>query len=562
MAVESALLSPSFAIVIIAAAALAFLAKKTNQPPLIAYLFTGILIGPVFLNLVSETTLINTLSELGLGFLLFLIGIEMKIDEIKDILAPVTRIAVLQTVLQTALAFVIPYYLGFTMMETIVIALCTVFGATPVIVKLLSEKDELSTLPSKIDVGVLILQDIYLIVILALFSSGSLTNPAEIGFTLVKIIFLIGVIAVLSLTSSKYLLPKIFKSVAENRHTFFAYGITWAFAFITLAQALGLSVEVGAFLAGLGLGQIPYNRELEERIRPLTDFFMIVFFSTIGLQLSADSLLVYWKEALIASVVLMIGNFLIMFYLIDRENFTPETSFIGSINMTQVSEFSLVVGGIAVTQGYIQGDILGYLSLMALGTMSVSTYLINYNQEIYLKVEHLLERFESEEKQDVEVESFEDHIVLIGYDETVKPVLEVLEDEYEQILIIDKDSGNTQELSRLKHEYIYGDFKHGEIRKAANLDKAELVISISPDIDANKRLMEDVGRDTTVFVKSTNFEEAAELYDLGAHFVIIESTISSEKTSEYLSIFIEDRKLLDEEIEEEKQRIIRRNEEE
>jgi Kef-type K+ transport system membrane component KefB/voltage-gated potassium channel Kch len=562
MAVESALLSPSFAIVIIGAAVLAFIAKKTNQPPLIAYLFTGILIGPVFLNLVSETTLINTLSELGLGFLLFLIGIEMKIGDIKDILAPVTRIAILQTILQTALAFIIPYYLGFTMMETIVIALCTVFGATPVIVKLLSEKDELSTLPSKIDVGVLILQDIYLIVILALFSSGSLTNPAEIGFTLVKIVFLIGVIAVLSLTSSKYLLPKVFKSVAENKHTFFAYGITWAFAFITLAQTLGLSVEVGAFLAGLGLGQIPFNRELEERIRPLTDFFMIVFFSTIGLQLSADSLLVYWKEALIASIVLMIGNFLIMFYLIDREKFTPETSFIGSINMTQVSEFSLVVGGIAVTQGYIEGDILGYLSLMALGTMSVSTYLINYNQEIYQKVDHLLERFESEEKQDVEVESFEDHIVLIGYDETVKPVLEVLEKEYEQILIIDKDSENTHDLSRVKHEYIYGDFKHSEIRKAANLGKAELVISISPDIETNKRLMEDVGRDTTVFVKATNFEDAAELYDLGAHFVIIESTISSEKTSEYLSIFLEDEKLLEEEIEEEKERIMRRSEEE
>lgn len=561
MAVESALLSPSFAIVIISAAVLAFIAKKTNQPPLIAYLFTGILIGPVFLNLVSETTLINTLSELGLGFLLFLIGIEMKIDDIKDILGPVTRIAVLQTVLQTALAFIIPYYLGFTLMETIVIALCTVFGATPVIVKLLSEKDELSTLPSKIDVGVLILQDIYLIVILALFSSGSLTNPGEIGFTLIKIVFLIGVIAVLSLTSSKYLLPRVFKSVAENKHIFFAYGITWAFAFITLAQTLGLSVEVGAFLAGLGLGQIPFNRELEERVRPLTDFFMIVFFSTIGLQLNAENLLVYWKEALIASIVLMIGNFLIMFYLIDRENFTPETSFIGSINMTQVSEFSLVVGGIAVTQGYIEGDILGYLSLMALGTMSVSTYFINYNQEIYDRVEHLLKRFESEEKNDFEVESFENHAVLIGYDETVKPVLEFLEDEYDQIMIIDKDSNNTEELSRIKHEYIYGDFKHGEIREAANLEKADLVISISPEIDANKRLMEDLGADTTVFVKAHDFEDAAELYDLGAHFVILESTISSEKISEYLNIFLEDRELLDEEIEQEKERIMRRSEE-
>jgi Kef-type K+ transport system membrane component KefB len=561
MTPESAILSPSFAIIIVSATVLAFIAKKTKQPPLIAYLFTGIIIGPVFLNLVSETELIAILSELGLGFLLFLIGIEMKLDDIREILKPVGRIAILQTVLQTALAFVIPYALGFTFMETLVIALCTVFGATPVIVKLLSEKDELSTLPSKIDVGVLILQDIYLIIILALFSSGNLTNPGQIGFTLAKVLVMIGVITTVSLASSKYILPKVFKRIADNEHAFFLYGISWAFIFITFSQSLGLSVEVGAFLAGLGLGQIPYNTELKERIRPLTDFFMIIFFSTIGLSLNAQNLLVYWQEALLASGVLMVGNFLIMFYLIDREKFTPETSFIGSLNMTQVSEFSLVVGGIAVTQGYIKGDILGYLSMMALVTMSLSTYLINYNHEIYRKIEHLLERFEDEDKQDVEIESLEDHAVVIGYDETVRPVVEVINDRFDQLVVIDNDSSQTEELSRKGFEYIYGDFRHGEIRKASKLDKAKLVLCIVPDMNVNKRMLSDIGPETTVFAKATNFEDAAELYDLGADYVILENTISGEKTAEYIKIFLEDKEVLDEEIKDEKERIYWRSRE-
>jgi len=561
MTPESAIISPSFAIIIISATVLAFIAKKTKQPPLIAYLFTGIIIGPVFLNLVSETELINILSELGLGFLLFLIGIEMKIDEIKEILKPVGRIALLQTILQTALAFVIPYALGFTLMETVVISLCTVFGATPVIVKLLSEKDELSTLPSKIDVGVLILQDIYLIIILALFSSGNLTNPGQIGFTLAKVFLMIGLIGIISLASSKYLLPKIFRKAADNEHTFFLYGISWAFIFITLSQSLGLSIEVGAFLAGLGLGQIPYNTELEERIRPLTDFFMIIFFSTIGLTLNAQNLLVYWQEALIASGLLMAGNFLIMFYLIDREKFTPETSFIGSLNMTQVSEFSLVVGGIAVTQGYIQSDILGYLSMMALVTMSLSTYLINYNHQIYRRIEHLLERFEDEEKQDVDIKSLEDHIVIIGYDETVRPVVDLITDKFDQLMVLDKDPSQTEELSKKDFEYIYGDFKHGEIRKALRLDKAKLVICIIPDLDVNKRLLQDTKRETTVFAKATIFEDAAELYDLGADYVMLENTIAAEKTAEYIEIFLEDKEVLDEEIRDEKERIYWRSRE-
>jgi len=311
----------------------------------------------------------------------------MNLKEIKEILRPVTNIAILQTILQTSLAFVIPLFLGFTFMETVVIALCTVFGATPVIVKILTDKDEITSLPGKIDVGVLILQDIYLVIILALFSADVLAEPelATIGLTLGKIFLLMGLITVLSLASSKYLLPKIFQISASNRHTFFIHGVTWAFLFISLALLLDLSVEVGAFLAGLGLGQITYREELKERIRPLTNFFMVIFFSSIALTITRDNLFAYWKEAIIASAILMVGNFLIMFYLIDRENFTPETSFLGSLNMTQVSEFSIVVGALAVQQQYIGNDILGYLSLMALLTMSTSSYLIQYNQEYTTK---------------------------------------------------------------------------------------------------------------------------------------------------------------------------------
>jgi len=186
----------------------------------------------------------------------------------------------------------------------------------------------------------LILQDIYLVIILALFSAESLTNPVEIGLTLSKILGLMAAVAVLSLLSSRYILPVLFSRVAESRHAFFfIHGIAWAFLFISLTMELNLSVEVGAFLAGLGLGQIPYREMSLKNVSDLTDFFMVVFFSSIGLSLTSQNLLVYWKEAVIASIVLMIGNFLIMFYLIDRENFTPETSFLGSINMTQVSEF-------------------------------------------------------------------------------------------------------------------------------------------------------------------------------------------------------------------------------
>jgi len=534
-------------IVLVTATVLAVVARKLRQPVLLAYIVTGLVLGPVMLGIVGETQTLTLMSELGLGFLLFLVGIEMNLEEISELLKPISIIAVGQTILQTLLAFVVPLALGFGFFETTIIALCTVFGATPVIVKILTEKDELQSLPGKLDVGVLVLQDIYLILIVALITSGSLTQPDQILVTLGKIVGLIAAIGVFSMFISRHILKDVFRRIADNRHAFFIHSVAWAFLLISISEFLGLSVEVGAFLAGLGLGQLPYREEIKERMRPLIDFFMVIFFSTLGLTLTVDNLTAYWQEALIASIVMMIGNFLIMFYLIDRMKFTPRTSFIGSINMTQVSEFSLVVGALAVQQNYIGNDVLGYISLMALFTIGTSTYLINYNKEIYQKIEHVLERFESEEKKDVEVESFKEHAVIIGYDERARKVCDILNKRHD-VIVIDNNPDNTDELSNSPFEYIYGDFRHGEIRKGSKIGKASFMISFSDDFNVNLQVMEEQNEEAIKIVSARNIEDATELYDMAADYVILEHILSSNRLGEYLELYLEDREVFREEV--------------
>ena len=534
---------------IVTATILSFLARKTKQPTIVAYIFTGLVLGPVMFDLIVESEMTHLMSELGLGFLLFLLGIEMNLKEIEDLLKPIANIAIWQTVLQTAVAFIVPFLLGFTLIETVVIALCTVFGATPVIVKLLTDKDEISTLSGKLDVGVLILQDIYLVIILALFSAESLTSFGQIGFQLVKIFSLIALVGGLSYFSAQHFLPRLFKEIADNKHAFFIHGIAWAFLFISLALALDLSVEVGAFLAGLGLGQMPYRNELKERVRPLTNFFIVIFFSSIALTLETSNLYAYWREAVIASVILVIGNFMIMFYLINRLGFDAETSFLGSINMTQVSEFSLVVGGLAVTQGYVGNDILGYISLMALMTMTSSTYLINYNKQIYEKVRPYLERFDSESNYNVS--KLNNHAVVIGYDDLSRSLIDELENFYEDVVVVDRNPENVEKLSNLDLEYIYGSIDHGEVRKSSGLKNAEIVISTAPDLNTNKQILRSCSEECTKILKARNFEEASELYDLGAHYVIIKNTLSGDKLGEQLKLYFEDRDLFLEEVKQE-----------
>ncbi len=563
-------LAANFATIVVVATIIGLLARQTGQPTIIAYILTGLLLGPVMIDVldvlvgfdavravvgpdlpdlfeaylgVTEDSLVDLMAELGLGFLLFLLGMKMRFDDIRDILRPITNIAVGQTVLQTALAFLVAWALGFDPTEILVIALATVFGATPIIVKILTDKDEITSLPGKIDVGVLIVQDIYLVVVLALFSAGSLDNAGEIATTLAVIFVMMGFIGVFSLLSSRYLLPKLFREIADNKDVFLIVAIAWAFLFIAIAEGFDLSVEVGAFLAGISLAQLPYSKELQDRITPITDFFILVFFASIGLQIEGlGSLLAYWWQAIVASVVLMIGNFWIMFYLIDREGFSVETSFLGSLNMVQVSEFSLVVGALAFTQEYIGSDVLGYLSLMALLTMSVSTYIINYNHAIYARVQPWFARFESEEKKDADLHEYEGHAIAVGYDEVTERVLPLLEERYGEVVVIDRKTEHIEAIEADgRYDYVFGDFRHGEVRKEANLKKADFVLSSSVQVDVNRAVLEEVNDDATVFVEAERIDDARDLYERGATYVIMSTYLTAEKLDEYVEGYFENR---------------------
>ncbi|ELY54382.1 sodium/hydrogen exchanger [Natronococcus amylolyticus DSM 10524] len=552
-------LAADFAIIIVVATAVGLIARQTGQPTIIAYILTGIILGPVMFDVVTDEGLVDLMAELGLGFLLFLLGMKMRFEDIREILRPITNVAIGQTVLQTALAFLVALVLGFDTTEVLVIALATVFGATPIIVKVLTDKDEITSLPGKIDVGVLIVQDIYLVVVLALFSADSLDNAGEIATTLAVIFVMMGFIGLFSIASSRYLLPRVFRRIANNKDVFLIVAIAWAFLFIAIAEGFDLSVEVGAFLAGISLAQLPYSKELEDRITPITDFFILVFFASIGLQIEGvGALLAYWQEAIIASIVLMVGNFWIMFYLIDREGFSVETSFLGSINMVQVSEFSLVVGALAFTQGYIGSDVLGYLSLMALLTMSVSTYIISYNHTIYRWVKPWFSRFESEEKIDTDLAEYKNHAIAIGYDEVTERALPVLEERYGTVVVIDRKTEHIDEIEQEgRYDHIFGDFRHGEVRKAANLKNASFVLSSSVQVDVNKAVLDEAPDDTAVFVEAERIDDARELYDRGAAYVIMSTYLTAEKLSEFLEQYVTDRAAFMDAIEQDIERIRR-----
>lgn len=541
-------------LIAVTAAVLGIIARKTKQPTIIAYIATGLLLGTAGLSLVESTGFIELMSELGLGFLLFFIGLEIKIDEIKRILKPVTIIAVVQMALVGLVAYTVAMLLRFGMMPSLIIAAASMYGSTAVVVKLLADLDQETTLPGKLDVGMLLIEDIVVVILLALLGTegGSIT---QFTISVAEIAVFISFIGAITYFSSQYFLPKLFETIKDSQHAFFVYGLGWFFFMITLAEQIGMSMEIGAFFAGLSLGQVPYSSELRERVRPLTDFFMAVFFVGLGLDLTIGTLGFYLKEALIASAVLMVAKFVIIFMVTNRQKFTPETSFKAAINKTQISEFALILGALAVSQGFINENVFGFLSITAMVTMGISSYLITFNDEIYQRVEHLLDIFDSENKNDVDIKELKDHAIVIGYNELSKHAMKLLRKNYDQVVIVDNEANDAGELAKSEYEYIYGDFKHGEIRKSSGIKHADFILSVVNNHEVNKQILSDANSDATKFIQTDSMSKAAELYEMDAHYVIMENILTGDKMNEYIKLYLEDKHLFLEEVKSEKERI-------
>jgi Kef-type K+ transport system membrane component KefB len=541
------------AIAVVTAAALAIIFHRFNQPTVTAYILTGILLGPALLNITSHSQPVQLFSELGLAFLLFLIGLEMDVGDVREILKPTLIIGISQMLFMLASGFLIGQLLDFSIVQSVFAGIFLMFSSTAVVVKMLSDKDEITSLPGRLNVSVLLLQDVVVVLGLAVLNTG-VSSFSSFALGISETVLFIALAAAFSVLSSKYLLKHLFNSYAEEKHGFLIYAVAWLFIFIEISNMLNFSVEIGAFLAGVGLGRLKISEEVMERIRPLTDVFMAVFFLGVGLKLDQSAILTYWDEALIFSLFIIPLKFFSEFLLTDFSKFSPETSFLSSANMTQISEFSIILASLAATKGFIASDFVGFAALTAVTTMTVSSYFITYNRDLLERARPFLRFFESDEKTDVEVKKLQNHAVILGYDEMAANVLPAVEEVYEDILIIDSRSENVEELSRLKHEYIYGDFKHGEIRNSARLQQANLVISISAEHSVNLQILEDV-EDATVFLKAKSDDEALELYELGAHYVIRENVLTAEQLSNYLELYLEDRDAFRKELEVEKEKI-------
>lgn len=523
------------AFVITIASILALLAHRIKQPLIIAYILAGLLIGPSVLDFAQNTELMHTFSEVGIAFLLFLVGINLDWRRIKDV-GPVAILAGMgQALVTSGVGYLIGLALGFGTMTSVFLGVAFAFSSTIVVVKLLADKEDLERLYGRISIGILIVQDLLAMVILLVL--GALRDNGSIGelltASLFKAIIVLGVLWIVA----RYILPRMFRYAARSQELLFLTAIGWCFVVASILFFLGFGIEIGALLAGISLAGTGFNREIESKIKPLRDFFLIIFFIVLGTNLTFTSLGGVLLPSVIFSAFVLIGNPLIVVLLLRVMGYHPRAGFLTGTTVAQISEFSFIVlaGGIAA--GLIGDEILPMATIVGLLTIAASSYLIMYNDQVYHRMEWMFDWLAPKyPKREGRLEKAPAYL-LFGYRDMGSAVLASLKKLSKDVLVVDYDPHQIEELEKKRIKAIYGDVANDELLASIRAHSSKLVVSTIPDREVNEevlRYMKKKRSKATVIVTAKNKFDADLLYKRGATFVIVPSVMGGEFFAELL----------------------------
>lgn len=507
------------------------LVKKFKQPILIGYLFAGFLLA--LTGVLKDHQMIEDLGKVGVALLLFLVGLEMNIRE----LPTVGRVALYTGLAQIAFTFslglIVGLFLGFSFTVSAYLAIAAAFSSTIIIVKLLSEKNALSSLYGKISIGFLLVQDFVAIIILIFLSSISQGGMGVFGylFLLLKAAFIIGAVWF----SSKKILPNLFERyVADSVELLFIVSISWALGLAALLSNLGFSLEIGGFLAGISLSNLPEHLEIGSKARPLRDFFLTLFFLNLGSKMVSDGVLEVIGPSLVYSFLVLVGKPIIVMMIMGFLGFRRRTSFLTSVTVAQISEFSLIVVAMGASLGHLNESHVALTVIIAAITMTVSTYFILGAEKIYPKIKNKLKIFERKNVQELVLlkgEKMSDHIVLVGCYRTGKRLLSLFKGKKIPFVIVDFNPEVYKNLTAENFPVIFGDIADPEILSTLSLDKAKAVISTIDGVDDNLSLLSYLKtlpkKPITIFT-ATSKSNALKFYENGANYVIVPDMVAGD----------------------------------
>jgi len=481
------------------------------------------------------------MADIGVAFMLFIVGLELKLKTLKEVGKLSIILGTAQEVLTILAGILLSLLLGFNLIESIYLGIVLSFSSTILMVKLISDKGDLEKFYGKLAIGFLLVHDLIIILIIIIlpfvgikFSEINILNIL-IGFLLV---FLLPIF-------SYYYLPRLEKFIAENQELLFLFAISSALVISSLFEKLNLGLEIGALVAGISLSSLKISTEISSKLKPVRDFFLILFFVYLGLEVFLSNISNILFKALILSLFVLIGNPLIMWFIIKPLKISPKTAFLVSLTSNQISEFSFIVISMGVSLGHISNQFISLISLIGIITFLASTYIFYKAETIYERSKRFFGYKEPILQEGVEMPY---EIILFGCDRIGYSFLKLFENLKERFLIIDYNLEKVEFLEKMGFNVLYGDASEIDLLTSLNLSKTNLVISTIPDFLTNLLILKEYKKQNPngIFVSTAyKIEDALNLYNEGADYVITPHFLGGEHASHIVGEFLYNKDMYD-----------------
>lgn len=522
-------------LIIVIAAAIAGLMSLLKQPLIIGYILTGLFIGPLFLGFIhaghSET--FSIFSELGVASLLFIVGLHLSPTEVREFGKSAFLIGLLQVFLTFVFGFVISFSFGYPVLSSLYVGIALAFSSTIVVLKFLSDKKDLETLYGRISIGILLLQDIVAALVLI---AASAFSPGESGFELFLLLIIKGLALTLILSLiNYYILPNLSSFFAKSQEFLFLFSIAWGFGLASVFSTLGFSIEIGALVAGITLSMTPYSEEISSKLRPLRDFFIVMFFILLGARISFESISQVLMPAAVLSAFVLLGKPLIIQIMAGLFKYKKKVGFYTALCLSQISEFSLILAILGLSVGHIGQEVFALITITGIVTIGISSYFIKYTENLYPMFSSKLNFFERKNAFE-EIQTLGGYeVILFGCNRVGYDFIEAFKDLGASFLAVDFDPEIVSQLMKEGVNVKYGDADDGEFLDDIKIEEAKIVISTIPDYETNLFLLSEVNQKDSAVVtilNSRDLDQAIDLYEKGADYVIVPHFIGGHVVSQ------------------------------
>jgi Kef-type K+ transport system membrane component KefB len=541
-----------FALSIIVAWLVGVAAYLIRQPLILAYLVAGFLLGPSGLRWVESQQSIRTIAELGLIFMLFMIGLEIDLKKIVRAGSWILITSATQIfgcfALGLALFLLIGLPLSGGRFDALYLAVAVALSSTVIIVKVLYDKHELDTLPGRVTLGILVLQDLFAILFLAVQPS---LNDLQIDVALFSVLRVAALLAA-ALLISRYTLPHLFHLIARLPELVLVGALAWCFAVAEFAEYLGLSREMGALIAGVSLSTFPYALDVTAKVTSLRDFFITLFFVALGMLIPLPTGAVIGLALVIVAFTLM-SRLLTLFPPLYLMKQGLRASLLPAINLAQISEFSLVLIQVGVQSGQVKPETASAASTAFVVLAVISTFLMTRSDAIVRSTIPLLKplglRDLDHRPTDAEPDSKQERqrrILLLGFFRSASSFLAEVERRHaallEQVFVVDFNPVVYHTLQARGVKIYYGDISHAETLTHAGIADAEIVISSVPDSllkgTSNEKLVRyarSVNASAKIIATADVLSQVETLYAAGADYVTIARLTEADELVEVVS---------------------------